>query len=294
MSPPVLISLSDDGISRNLAATLGAECGVFTHRRFPDSEVYLRFETALAGRQVVVLGALDRPDEKILPALFSAAAARDLGALEVGLVCPYLPYMRQDKRFQAGEAITSTYFAKLLSAHFDWLVTVDPHLHRRTSLSEVYQIPARALHAAPLLGGWIKREVANPLLIGPDSESEQWVKSVAQKADAPSVVLEKVRRGDRDVEISVPDVERWRDRTPVVIDDVISTGRTMIETVKHLNQTLMPKPVCLAVHGIFAGSAYQDLLNVGVDRIVTTNSIAHVTNQIDLCDLLGEGIRKHL
>lgn len=291
MNSPVLISLSShDGIGRNLAAALSAEYANFKLRRFPDSEVYLRFETALAGRPVVVLDALDHPDEKMLPVLFSAATARDLGALSVGLVCPYLPYMRQDKRFQAGEAITSTYFAQLLSAHFDWLVTVDPHLHRRKSLSEIYRIPAQALHAAPLLGEWIKREVVNPLLIGPDSESEQWVNGVARAADAPSIVLQKVRRGDRDVEVSVPQIERWPDRTPVLIDDVISSGQTMIAAVEHLNKAGTVKPLCVAVHGIFADTAYQDLISAGAAKIVTSNSVLHPTSEIDLCDLLAQGI----
>lgn len=290
MTSPVFISIpSDQGVGRRLAAAIGAEWGIFELRRFPDTEVYLRYDTALNGRQVILFCALDRPDEKILPLLFAAAAARDLGARDVGLVCPYLPYMRQDKRFRSGEAMTSTYFAEMLSSHFDWLVTVDPHLHRRSSLSEVYRIPALALHAAPLLADWVKREVPLPLLIGPDSESEQWIKEVAQRAEIPSLVLEKVRRGDRDVEISLPEIERWRDRTPVLIDDVISTGQTMIETVKQLNQAGMVPPVCLAVHGIFAGTAYQDLLGAGAGRIVTTNSVVHGTNFIDLCDLLAQG-----
>ncbi len=295
MTSPVLVSMPPEhGVGPRLAAAIGAENATFELRRFPDTEAYLRYDTALSGRQVVLLCALDRPDEKILPVLFAAAAASDLGAREVGLVCPYLPYMRQDKRFRPGEAMTSTYFAEMLSSHFDWLVTVDPHLHRRNSLSEVYRIPAHALHAAPLLADWIKREVPNPVLIGPDSESEQWVKEVAQRANIPSMVLEKVRRGDRDVEISVPEIERWQDRTPVLIDDVISTGRTMTETVKHLNEAGMAQPVCIAVHGIFAGTAYQDLLRAGAGRIVTTNSVAHGSNEIDVCGLLAEGTRRLL
>lgn len=292
MTSPILISVpSEHVLGPRLAAAIDAESAFLELRRFPDTEVYLRYETALSGRHVVFLCALERPDDKILPLLFAAAAARDLGAQKVGLVCPYLPYMRQDTRFRSGEAVTSTYFAEILSGHVDWLVTVDPHLHRRSSLSEIYRIPAHALHAAPLLADWIKREIPNPVLIGPDSESEQWIKEVARRSDSPSLILDKVRRGDRDVEISLPDVARWRDRTPVLIDDVISTGRTMIETVKHLNKCGMAPPVCLAVHGLFAGTAYQDLLESGAGRIVTTNSIVHGTNEIDLCDLLAEGAR---
>lgn len=222
--------------------------------------------------------------------MFAAAAARDLGVTRLGLVCPYLAYMRQDRRFQPGEAVTSGYFAKLLSSQIDWLVTVDPHLHRRASLAEIYSIPTQVMHAAPLISKWIQNEVSMPLLVGPDSESEQWVAAVARDADAPHVVLRKARHGDRDVEVSIPEVARWRDRTPVLVDDILSTGRTMIETIGHLSREGMRPPVCVAVHGIFTGTASHDLIAAGASKVVTTNTIAHSTNTIDVTALLAQGV----
>ncbi len=199
--------------------------------------------------------------------------------------------MRQDRRFQPGEAITSDYFARMLSAQIDWLVTVDPHLHRREALAEIYSVPAQVAHAATLIADWIRQEVEQPLLIGPDSESAQWVAAVAGAAGAPYVILEKTRRGDREVEVSVPEVDRWRDRTPVLVDDIVSTARTMIETVGHLKDSGMRPPVCVAVHGIFAGTAYEDLEAAGACRIVTTNTVPHPSNVIDISDLLADSAR---
>lgn len=140
-------------------------------------------------------------------------AARDLGARSVGLVAPYLPYLRQDKRFAPGEAITSRTFAGVISRHFDWLVTVDPHLHRYPTLSAVYSIRTGVVHAAAAMGRWIHDNVDSPLVVGPDSESEQWASVVAAAAGAPLVMLEKRRSGNRYVEVRVPDIERWRDIT---------------------------------------------------------------------------------
>jgi len=65
----------------------------------------------------------------------------------------------------------------------------------------------------------------------PDEESAQWVSEVSRGAGVPYAVLQKIRMGDRDVEVSVPDVQAWRNHTPVLVDDIISTGRTMIETL---------------------------------------------------------------
>lgn len=292
MSAPLLFDLSShDALAKGVAAALGAETGRIEQRRFPDGESFVRLLTPVAGRAVTLLAGLDRPDEKFLPLVFAAATARDLGASAVGLIAPYLPYMRQDKRFHEGEGITSAYFARALSAAVDRLVTVDPHLHRRKSLAEIYSVPAQAMHAAPLLASWIAGAVERPLLIGPDAESSQWVQAVAADAGAPSVVLQKVRRGDRDVDVSVPEVERWRDHTPVLVDDIVSTGRTLIETIGHLKRAGLKPPVCVAVHGVFAGDAYNALKAAGAGRIVTTNTIRHESNAIDIAALLAEGVR---
>ncbi|MEX1185211.1 MAG: ribose-phosphate pyrophosphokinase [Gemmatimonadaceae bacterium] len=259
-------------------------------RRFPDGESYVRINTPIAGRAVAIVCTLDRPDDKVLPLLFLVETARDLGAASVGLIAPYLAYMRQDRRFIDGEGVTSAYFAALLSRAVDWLVTVDPHLHRRASLSEIYSIPAEVVRAAPHVAGWIRSNVQRPLLIGPDEESAQWVAAVAEAAGAPSVVLQKVRRGDRDVSVTVPDLSRWRDHTPVLVDDIVSTARTMIETVHHLQREGVAAPVCVAVHPVFVAGAYDELRRAGAARIVSCNTIPHPSNAIDLSSELAGAV----
>lgn len=289
---PLLFALpGNERLASLLGPQIGAETGKAVVRHFPDGETYWRYDTPVAGRSVALLCTLDRPDEKTLPLLFAAAAARDLKAARVGLIAPYLAYMRQDHRFQPGEAVTSGTFAKIVSAHFDWLVTVDPHLHRRAALDEIYSVPSRALHAAPLIAQWIGDNVGSPLLVGPDRESEQWVAAVARGAGAPHIVLRKLRRGDREVDVSVPEVAQWQSRTPVLVDDIISTAQTMIETVKALKRASMPPPICVGVHGVFAGNALDALMRAGAARVVTTNTIAHSSNGIDISGLLAEGVR---
>ena len=278
----MVIYPGNESLGRRIAETLGADVASLTMRQFPDEESYVQLSAACAGRDVIVVATLDRPNPKVLPLLFLVDLAHELRASRVILVAPYLAYMRQDTRFKSGEAVTSRSFAKLLSGGIDALVTVDPHLHRYEALAELYSVPAHVIHAAPLVAEWIQAEVERPLLVGPDSESGQWVADVARRASAPYVVLEKTRRGDRDVEVSVPDVERWRDHRPVLVDDIISTARTMIETVRRLKSADLPAPICVGVHAVFAGDAYRDLRAAGAERVVTSNTIAHESNQIDV------------
>lgn len=287
MSPLVLPLPGNEPLAAKLGATIRGDVGELTVRRFPDGESYVRLRSSPQGRAVVVVASLDRPDPKFIPLLLVLETARELGARSVGLVSPYLCYMRQDRRFQEGEAISARVFPRLIARSLDWLVTVDPHLHRITDLSEVYPVPARVVHAAPVVAAWIAKEVKKPLLIGPDSESEQWVLDVARHAGAPFVILEKVRRGDRDVEISVPDVTRWREHTPVLVDDIISTGRTMVETLGHLRRAGMRAAVCVGVHGLFAARALEELRAAGAATLVTCDSVTHATNEIDLSAALA-------
>jgi|SRR5579884_21137 len=295
MSRALLLPLpGNDDLADALAKRIDAEIGKLTLRRFPDRESYVRIESPVEGRTVLLCCTLDRPDDKIMPLLFLAEAARELGAEKVGLIAPYLAYMRHDHRFRPGEGITSFYFAKLLSSVIDGLVTVDPHLHRHASLDEIYSIPSRVVRAAPAISDWIRTHLPHPLLIGPDRESEQWVAAAAEGTGAPYLILEKIRRGDREVEISLPAADRWRDRTPVLIDDIISSAGTMIEAVVQLKRAGLPPPVCIGVHAVFADQAYADLLASGAVQVATCNTISHPSNQIDINDLLADGVRSLL
>lgn len=292
---PVIFELSAaNALSQALAAKTGCDVGELSRRQFPDGEAYLRFETPVSGRDVVLLCTLDRPDSKLLLLLFAAAAAREQGARSVGLVAPYLAYMRQDKAFHPGEAVTSVTFARLLSERVDWLVTLDPHLHRYPALSAIYSVPAIAATATKTIGEWLRDNVERPVIIGPDEESGQWVERIASLAQARSTVLRKVRSGDYSVSIDGTALDRLAGGTPVIVDDIASSARTMIETVRLLREHGLQSPVCVAVHAIFAGDSYRRLLDAGAARVVSTNAVAHETNAIDISAPMAEAVRSLL
>lgn len=274
-------------LAKDMARELGAELGVLEIRRFPDWESYVRLRSDVQGQEVVFVCTLARPDEQFLSLVFAARTARERGASKVTLVAPYLAYMRQDTAFQDGEAVSSVQFASLLSAEFDRLITVDPHLHRHKTLAEIYTVPALALHAAPLLAGWIGASVAEPLIVGPDAESKQWVAAIAN--GAPSVVLRKIRDGDREVTIDFPDLSPWRGRQPVLVDDIASSGRTLIAACEGLVSQGFAKPVCAVVHPLFAENSFEALSRVAA-RVVSTDTIAHKSNAISVAALLAASL----
>ena len=270
-----------------IAPLMGARVGRLDWRRFPDGESLVAVDEALAGSDVAIVASLRHPDELALALRFAAATAREFGARRVGLIAPYLAYMRQDKRFHAGEAVSAPLFARFLEESFDWLVTADPHLHRNPELSSLYRIPTQRVATAPLVADWIRDNIPDAIVIGPDGESSQWVSDIAARAGMPYQVLNKIRRGDRDVEVSLPDSDAARGRTPVIVDDIVSSGRTAIETVGHLKRLGLPA-VFVAIHAVFAQDAWEQLLAAGATRVVSTDSIPHPSNAISIAALLAQ------
>ena len=281
----------------SLAEQLAFEQGKTSHRLFPGGEFYLRIETAVKDKHCIVLADLSHPNSKYLPLIFLIETLRELGAASVGLVAPCLSYMRQDKRFTEGEAISSRIFARQLSSQIDWLVTVDPHLHlhlhlhRYRSLDEIYSIPTRVVAGAPLLAHWLKEQV-NLLLVGPDAESEQWVSQIAAESGHPFVIGSKQRLGDRDVRVSLPVLSSYKQHAAVIIDDVIASGQTILKCISALRIQGVERIKCAVVHGIFADGADAQLLVAGLDELATTNTIVRSSNTMDISPLLQGPVRE--
>ena len=258
---------------------------------FPDGESLVQVRQPQADDEAVLVCPLHPPDAVTVPLLMAADTLRELGARRVGLVAPYLAYMRQDRRFQDGQAVSARLYARLLSAHFDSLVTVDPHLHRIHALDEVYTLRSRVVHAAPALAAWIREQVDNPVIVGPDGESGQWARDVAARVGAPVAVMQKVRLGDTDVRSSVPQINDYLEHTPVLLDDIIASGHTLVEAIGHLHALGTPAPVCVAVHGLMAGDARRIIEQAGAARVACTNTLRGESNIIDVSAVIAEGVR---
>lgn len=289
----VIAAPGTEAHAQGLATRLGLELVQPEVRTFPDGEIYVRIEADVADHDVVIVGSLHEPGGTFLRLAFLAGTARDLGARSVGLVAPYLAYLRQDSRFHPGEGVTATYFGRLMSSTFDWLVTVDPHLHRLDALAQVYSIPTTIARAAEAIAGYVTAQIAHPVLVGPDAESVQWVAAVAARCGAPYLILEKTRRGDRDVSVSAPD-RRWQGETPVLIDDIVSTGKTLLAATRQLVAAGSAPPICIAIHAVFADAVRDELVAAGARGLVTCDTIPHATNAICVADAIAEAVRVRL
>ncbi|MFH1409251.1 MAG: ribose-phosphate diphosphokinase [Nanoarchaeota archaeon] len=283
----LIVSFPDSApLARAIAGKCRASFALLALHPFPDGES-LVIIPRVKGKHIVFIAHLHHPNAKILPLLFALATAKELGAKSITLVVPYLPYMRQDKRFHEGECVSQQVFAKLLSHYLDKLITIDPHLHRVKKLSQVYRIKTKCLSANDLVASFIKTHFPSAFIIGPDSESDQWATKVARKARLGSSILLKTRFSSESVSLSHLKRE-LKGKAVVIVDDIISSGNTMLEAVREAKRHQAKKVVCIGVHGLFAKDADKRLQKHAA--VITTNTIPHRTNRIDITDLLAEAI----
>jgi len=279
--------------SQALAKELSAPWEEVEIHQFPDGESRVRLPTVLPSR-VVFCRSLHRPNDKLIELFFAAQAARQSGVRHLILVAPYLCYMRQDAAFRPGEVISQTILGGVLANLFDAVITVDPHLHRTHSLREA--VPAKhalALSAAPKIAEFLADHAKDSFLLGPDEESEQWVKAIARPHGFHYAVASKVRHGDCDVQITIPDTMKDIKRV-VIIDDVTSTGCTLAEMAAVLQMAGTIQIDALVTHALFAEGSLERLHRVGIHHVWSTDSIDHSSNVIALADLLANGVQEVL
>jgi ribose-phosphate pyrophosphokinase len=290
----LLLAFDDEWpLAQRVAQALGCPLHAVQRHTFPDGETRLRLPAQLPPR-VALLRGLQQPNAKLTELLLAAAGARELGAQQLALASPYLAYMRQDIAFTPGEVVSQRHIGRLLADAFDAVITIDPHLHRVRTMDEV--VPGRrgvALTAATLLGGWIAQQVPGALLLAPDEEAEQWVAAAARAQGLDHLVSRKQRHGDHDVDVCVPDAD-LRGRAVVLMDDMASTGRTLLDATRTVLQRGAASVDVAVTHGLFIGDAVQRLTEGGVRHVWSTDSVPHASNCVSVAPLLAGALRETL
>ncbi len=203
---------SGAGDARRLASLLGLPLREIALHRFPDGE--MRVTVGPAAATTIIYASLDHPNDKLIAILFAAEALRRAGTRRLVLLAPYLCYMRQDAAFGEGEAISQKAIGRLIAGIVDRVITVDAHLHRTPDIRTVFPgIEAENLSAMPAIANSLRAAGIDPatIVVGPDAESGPWVSDLAGRLGLAHLVAQKIRRGDRSVEIGFrrPGIDRW-------------------------------------------------------------------------------------
>lgn len=275
------------GLGRRLARRLDVPARAVRVHEFPDGESLPRVRWQGA-RRAVLVHSLHDPNGKLFEVALAADALRRAGARHLTLVAPYLPYMRQDAVFRPGEPLSQRVAAEALGSAFDRVLTLEAHLHRVRRLSQVFPCAARSLSSAPAVARWLAARPAG-ILVGPDEESEPWVRRVAGEVGLECAIGRKVRRGDARVDVSLPDLPAAR--RAYLVDDIASSGATLAAAARALAAQGIARVDAIVIHGIFAPGAAARLRRAGVERVVTTETVPHASNRIRIDALFAEALR---
>ena len=287
----LIVSCSRGGhLAKLIAKGVKADYSELIVSKFPDDELQIRLNADLLGKNIYFVQSFyGTVSDCIIEVILAAKTAKELGAKKIILIAPYFPYMRQDKRFHSGEAVSQKIIAELVGNYFDFIYTLDPHLHRTNRLGDVFKTKSKKLTANTLIAGYIKKNIKNPVVVGPDEESYKWARKVAEILGVESRILKKKRFSSYHVEVRLNKKIDFRNKNLVIVDDIISTGHKILETAKLLKRLGARKIYCICVHGIFADGALGKLKKAGIE-VVSTNTIPSKVSRIDVSGLIARNL----
>ena len=269
----IIAGSSSQTLAHNLAKTFEIPVAKTTVKRFPDGELYVRLHETM-DEAIIVQNTY--PDENIIELLFLQDAARRVGADIICVVVPYYGYGRQDRVFEEGEAVSAAKLAYLIQQDANMLVTIDPH---KDYITEFFDIPARACSAVNDIAGFFSGRV--DMVLAPDRGAIDRAKAAAAVIKCPYDYLDKKRLSGKKVIMQPKELDISQSAV-LIIDDIISTGGTMTETIKNLKEQGAEEIFAACSHGLFAGKAVEQMTAAGCDEIVATDTVESAYSTISV------------
>jgi ribose-phosphate pyrophosphokinase len=270
-------------------------------KKFPDGERYIRVLGDVEGKTVnVVQSMYQQPDDYLLEYFLIVDNLKDLGASMVRGIIPYFAYARQDGRFNPGEAFSLKTVVNLIQGvGTDEVFTIDLHLHRIESISKVFKIPSTNLTVVPDLARYVKQnlKLRNPAVVGPDEEAEQWAKVAAKELSADYDVLEKHRvSASEDKEFGEVDIKprelTMKGRDVLIVDDIISTGGTIVKAMDILKKNGANKIYVATCHAVLVEGALMKIYEAGAELVIGTDTIPSPISYVSAAPAVARAVKK--
>ncbi|MDP7282167.1 MAG: ribose-phosphate diphosphokinase [Candidatus Undinarchaeales archaeon] len=260
-------------------------------RKFPDREIYFRVDSPVKERDVILVqSGYPGPNHAIVETLLAAETCKELGAKSITLVMAYMPYARQDMRFSDGEAFSLQVISKLFqSAGISKLITVDAHNWAEYGEMDLFGLKNVNVTAGKLLVEHLmrKHKLENVHILSPDFGASKMVEEAAKAEGAEFSALEKVRKGDFEVEMSGE--LNVKDKNVIILDDIISTGGTMLLAIEKAKKAGAKKIFLAGVHGIFGWDSLEKLKKKA-DDLISTDSIENDVAEVSLAGEISKVI----
>lgn len=292
----ILSGQSNRPLAQEIAQSAGAEWGEVEIGKFKNGEKQLRILAEVTNQDVVIVQSLYQPvDEHIMEMLLLIDAADRAGAEEITLVIPWLGYSLQDKVFLPGQPLSARVVANLVSSQrVARVFLLDLH---NPSIPGFFSVPTRILSSNKLFAAHVRQNFVDPIVVSPDFGGLKRARTFAEMLDAPLSYVDKTRdliTGEVTVNSIVG--SNPEGRSCIVVDDIISTGSTVMEVAEQLHRLGAKEVVFYATHGLFVQDALDKLEDGPIDHIVVTNSVpltreTSFVSQVSVADLISHELR---
>jgi ribose-phosphate pyrophosphokinase len=284
------VIISDDQnspLAKKISLDLHAEYKNIELRIFADGESKIRLDNMAKKNCIIIHSTYPPTDQHLMQLFMIMYKCKEDGAKDICVVSPYLAYTRQDKIFVDGEIITINLVGKILAClGITKLITIDTH--KPNALN--YSFATIDLTAIPSLSSYVKHNLtmSNPIVISPDEGGIERAKKFAGLINANSLSLVKTRdRFTGDVSISLLDQGPLKNCDALIVDDMISTGASIMKTIELLKKYHIGDVYAICTHALLLDDAKQKLLNAGIKEVISTNSIPNEFAKVDLSSVIS-------
>ncbi|WP_211748717.1 ribose-phosphate pyrophosphokinase [Paenibacillus sp. Marseille-Q4541] len=263
---------SNPQLVQNICQKLGVEPGKIKISRFKSGEIYVHYEETIRNCDVFLVQSLSRPiNELLVELLVMIDAAKRASARTVNVILPYYGYARQERKSAPREPISAKLLADVLTtAGANRIVTIDLHA---AAIQGFFNIPVDHLTALDLISDYLKsKNIERPVIVSPDAGRASMAEKLASRLDSPFAIMIKKRPAHNESVIThvIGDVDG---RTPIIIEDLIDTGSTIVNVVEGLKERNAHPAIVCATHGLFSGPALEKLTHPHIEEVVVTDSI---------------------
>jgi len=288
----VILMIIGGSSSQKLAANIAQEMGdvlcPLESRKFPDGERYVRIKGEVEEGVVVVQSTGYPQDENLMELFLILKTIRDMGITNIRTVIPYFGYGRQEKSFNYGEAVSAEVVCQLIEfAGASSIYSINLH---EQSICDLFKIPAYNLSAMPAIANYVKDNVEDPVIIAPDKGALGFAQEVASLLNCQCDHLEKIRLSPEKVETKPKNLD-IEGRDAVIIDDIISTGGTIVNACSILKEHQASRIVVSCVHPVLVGDALLKIFAAGADDVVGTDTLKSEVSNVSVASLVADALK---
>ncbi|MEK4362848.1 MAG: ribose-phosphate diphosphokinase [Paenibacillus sp.] len=264
---------SNPKLAEQVCDKLGVQLGKIKLSRFKSGEIYVHYEETIRNCDVFLVQSLSHPiNELFVELLVMIDAAKRASARTVNIIVPYYGYARQERKSAPREPISAKMVADVLTtAGANRVVTIDLHA---AAIQGFFNIPVDHMTSLDLISDYLlSKGIENPVVVSPDAGRASMAEKLANRLDSPFAIMIKKRPSHNESVIThvIGDVEG---RTPIIIEDLIDTGTTILNVVEGLKERGSKNVYVCATHGLFSDGAVSKLNHPSIEEVVVTDSIA--------------------